>query len=83
LKIKAVPNSVKSAMAGRLGNAWKVRLQAVPEGGKANKELLDFLAGKLALPRKAIQLVSGSTSREKRVRITGHTLAEVEKILLV
>ena len=81
LKIKAVPNSAKSAVSGRLGDAWKIKLQAVPEDGKANKELVAFLSGKLALPHKAVELVSGASSREKRIRITGLLLDEVERIL--
>ncbi|MDR3229637.1 MAG: DUF167 domain-containing protein [Puniceicoccales bacterium] len=78
LKIKAVPNAPRSAVVGRLGDAWKIRLHAVPEDGKANKELLSFLAEKLGVPRCALELVSGGTSREKRVRIADLSAADAD-----
>ncbi len=71
LKIKVVPNASKTQVVGMLGDALKIKLQAVPEDGKANKALLEFLAEKLGLPKKSVELVTGETAREKRVRITG------------
>lgn len=82
LKIKAIPNAAQNAVAGRVGEAWKIRLRAVPEDGKANKALLEFLAEKLALPRAALELVSGAASREKVVAVQGMSLAEAERSLL-
>ncbi|MDR2863252.1 MAG: DUF167 domain-containing protein [Puniceicoccales bacterium] len=81
LKIKAVPNASKSELVGRLGDAWKVRLQAVPEDGKANKALVAFLAEKLSVSRKSVELVAGSASHEKRLRIEGLSVQEVEQRL--
>ena len=77
LRIKAVPNASRTEVAGRLGDAVKVKLKAVPEGGRANAELLEFLSEKLGLPRKAVSLESGDTSREKRVAVAGLDEAEV------
>jgi uncharacterized protein (TIGR00251 family) len=82
LKIKAAPNAAENAVAGRVGDAWKIRLHAVPEDGKANKALLEFLAEKLSLPRVAIELVSGGSSREKLVAVQGLTLAKAEEKML-
>jgi uncharacterized protein (TIGR00251 family) len=76
-----VPNAAQSAVAGRLGDAWKIRLQAVPEDGKANKALVAFLAETLQLPRSAVTLVSGGASREKRVRVEGLAIGAVESTL--
>jgi uncharacterized protein (TIGR00251 family) len=78
LKVKAVPNATANAVAGRLGDAWKIRLHAPPEDGKANKALLDFLSEKLALPRTALALAVGNASREKLVSINGLSLSSVE-----
>jgi uncharacterized protein YggU (UPF0235/DUF167 family) len=78
LKIKAVPNASKSELVGPLGDAWKVRLRAVPEGGKANKALVEFIAAKLDLPRKSVELTAGASSHEKRLRIEGLSLQEAE-----
>jgi uncharacterized protein (TIGR00251 family) len=83
LKIKAVPNGKKNEVIGRIGDAWKIRLQAPPVDGKANKALTDFLSEKLNLRRDAIQLLSGQTSREKRLQITGLSQEETEARLTV
>lgn len=76
LRVRAVPNAAKTAVVGRLGDAVKVKLRAVPEGGRANAELCEFLAETLGVGRRAVALDSGDTSRDKRVRIEG--LGETE-----
>lgn len=77
LRIRAVPNASKTAVVGRMGGAVKVKLKAVPEGGRANAELCEFLADTLGVGRRAVTLESGDTSRDKRVRIAGVGEAEV------
>jgi uncharacterized protein YggU (UPF0235/DUF167 family) len=56
---------------GRHGTAWKVRVTARPEGGKANEAVLRLLAERLELPRASVALVSGHSGREKIVELTG------------
>jgi uncharacterized protein (TIGR00251 family) len=56
---------------GAHGSALKVALTAPPERGKANQELLELLAEVLDVPVRAIRLVAGASSRDKRVVITG------------
>jgi uncharacterized protein (TIGR00251 family) len=75
LAIKAVPNAPRSAVVGWLGDALKVHAPAVE--GRANEELGRFLAESLDLPRRAVTIATGSTSRQKRVQIDGLSLAEV------
>jgi uncharacterized protein len=48
----------------------KVRLNAIPERGKANEELVTLLAKSFEVPRSGIQILSGETSQRKRVRIS-------------
>ncbi|MDR2430498.1 MAG: DUF167 domain-containing protein [Puniceicoccales bacterium] len=81
LQITTVPNAPRNAIVGRLGNAWKIRIHAPPEDGRANKALTHFLAAQLALPRHAITLATGASSRQKRIRITGLTQAQAEQRL--
>ena len=69
--MRAVPNAKKTQFAGTLGEAVKIKVQAVPEGGRANAELSAFLAETLGLPRRAVYVVSGETSRDKILRIDG------------
>lgn len=69
LRVRAVPNAKKTQFAGTLGDAVKIKVQAVPEGGRANAELAAFLAETLALPKRNVAVVSGETSRDKILRI--------------
>ncbi len=50
--------------------SWKVRLAAVAEDGKANAELIRFLARELRVDRSAVMIVSGGTARMKQVRVS-------------
>ncbi|MDP2825086.1 MAG: DUF167 family protein [Sulfuritalea sp.] len=61
----------KTEAAGLHGEALKIRLAAPPVDGKANACLIAFLADRLGVAKAAISLVSGDTSRAKRVRIAG------------
>ena len=67
------PGAKRTAVAGIYGTALKVSLAAPPVDGKANKELCIFLAKKLRLPKSAVSLVSGQTSRDKVVFLPGIT----------
>jgi len=77
LALKAIPNAPRNAVAGWLGEALKVKVHAPAREGRANEELCEFLAGQLRLPRRAVTLVAGGSSRQKLVAIAGLTLAEV------
>ncbi len=77
LAIKAVPNAPRSEIIGWLGEALKIKLHAPPVEGKANAELCTFLAKQLGLPKRAVSIATGDTSRLKRVKIEGLTLDEV------
>nr|CAD6431836.1 hypothetical protein REQ54_03633 [Rhizobium sp. Q54] len=49
----------------------KARVTAVPEGGKANKALVELLAKALHLPKSSLSILSGETARKKILRIEG------------
>ena len=69
--VKVVPRSSKTAIAGILGGALKVKLAAAPEKGKANQALVEFLADKLGVKKNTIKITSGQTSPVKTIEITG------------
>jgi hypothetical protein len=81
LAIKAIPNAARNEVTGWLGDALKVKVHAPPVEGRANEELCAFLAERLGLPRRAITVLRGDTSRQKLVRIDGRSLAEVRAML--
>lgn len=71
LTLHIQPGAKKTECAGRHGDALKIRLAAPPVDGKANEALLRFLADTLGLPRSAVTLKSGQSSRRKVVELTG------------
>lgn len=71
LKVRAVPNAKKTQVVGLLGDAVKIKVQAVPEGGRANRELETFLSKTLSLPQKSVSVRVGETSRDKLIRVEG------------
>jgi len=58
-------------MAGRYGDALKIRIAAPPVDGAANEELVRFLARRLGIPRGAIRITAGESGRRKIVSIGG------------
>lgn len=71
LVVHVQPRAKKSELAGRHGDALKVRLQAPPVDGAANEELVRFLAESLGVARRAVTITGGLTSRRKTVEIEG------------
>jgi uncharacterized protein len=81
LRLHVQPGARKTEIAGLHGDSLKVRLAAPPVDGKANECLIDFLAGRLGVARTCVELVSGSTSRRKRLRISGVSVEAVERLV--
>jgi uncharacterized protein (TIGR00251 family) len=77
LTVKVHPRARRSALAGRLGDAWKLSLAAPPVDGKANDECVRFFAEFARVPRSRVRIVMGLTSRLKVVEIEGVTEAEL------
>ncbi|WP_346906551.1 DUF167 family protein [uncultured Roseibium sp.] len=74
--IRLTPKSSKDGIDGidRLADGrcvLKARVRAVPEKGAANAALIKLIAKAVGLPKSAIDLESGSTSRIKTLRLTG------------
>lgn len=77
LTVHVQPGARQTAVAGIHGDALKIRLQAPPVDGKANAALLAYLAVALGVSSRQLNLVSGQTSRRKRVRISDVAPGEV------
>jgi uncharacterized protein YggU (UPF0235/DUF167 family) len=81
LRLRVSPGARSAEVVGRHGEAWKVRVAAAPEGGRANDAVVRLLADKLSLPREAVTLVSGHGARDKIVQLTGLDSTQVEQRL--
>lgn len=71
IKIKVEPRSSQSGIVGRYGDALKVKLTSPPVEGKANSELVEVLAKGCGVRKRDVEIISGKSSKNKMVRITG------------
>lgn len=81
LTLHIQPGAKKTEVAGLHGDALKIRLAAPPVDGKANEALVAFVAKTLSVPKANVELVSGQTSRAKRLRVAGIAPAAAEAAL--
>jgi uncharacterized protein (TIGR00251 family) len=81
LRLRVSPGAGRAEIVGRHGDAWKVRVAAPPENGRANDALLRLLADTLALPRDDVTIVSGHGARDKIVELAGVGPALAERRL--
>jgi len=81
LNVRVVPRASKDAIQGIMGDALKVRIHAPPVEGKANAYLIKFLSKHWKIPRASIEILSGKTGRNKRIRILYPT-DELRAVLL-
>jgi len=78
LRLHIQPGAKKTEVVGLHGEALKIRLAAPPVDGKANACLLAFLADRFGVAKSAVSLLSGDSSRAKRVHVSGVTDAEAK-----
>lgn len=77
--VKVVPGASRSGIVGWLGDDLKIRIQAPATDGKANDALCEFLASEFGLPKSAVRIASGFSSRKKLVEADGLAREALEK----
>ena len=81
LRIHLQPRAARNGIVGQRGDAIRVQVHAPPIEGAANAALVDLLAATLAVPRRAVRILRGTTSREKLVEIESPDIAACERRL--
>ncbi len=81
LRLRVSPGAARDAVVGRHGAAWKLRVAAPPENGKANDAVVRLLADALAVSHRDVAIVSGHASRDKTVALNGLDTDEIERRL--
>jgi uncharacterized protein len=81
LTLRVAPGAARAGVVGRHGAAWKIRVVAAPEDGKANAAVVRLLAETIGLPVRSVAIVSGQASRDKTVELNGIDSAEAERRL--
>jgi uncharacterized protein (TIGR00251 family) len=80
IAIKVIPKASRNEIVGWENSELKVRIAAVPDQGKANEELIAFLAKSFGVSKSNIKLTHGATSRHKRICVSGLTLDDISKV---
>ena len=78
--VRVQPRASKTEVSGVHGDALKIRLSAPPVDGAANAALIEFLAELFAVPRRAVMILAGESSRVKIIEIEGITERAVHDV---
>jgi uncharacterized protein (TIGR00251 family) len=80
---KVVPGSSRTCVCGLLGGMLKIKVSTQPEKGKANQNLIEFLAKQLGVKKNAISILSGQTNPIKQVQVLGVSTDSLNKKLKI
>ncbi len=69
VKLIITPNSAVSGVYGTYKDRIKIKLNSIPEKGRANKELIKFISNKTGVPRKNIKIIGGEKSIYKEISV--------------
>jgi len=81
LKVRLQPRASRDGIDGLHADALKVKVTAPPVEGRANKAVKKLLAEQLGISPSQIEIIAGERSREKLLRISGISRAEMERAL--
>ncbi|MFA4986215.1 MAG: DUF167 domain-containing protein [Candidatus Brocadiia bacterium] len=78
-RVHLKPRGSRSEVIGLIDGVLQCRVTAPPVDGRANEALIELLSEWLGAPKKALELVAGASSREKRVRVDGKFAPALQK----
>ena len=81
IDVKALPCASKTGFAGIKDGRLRIRLAAAPENGRANAELIGFVAGAAGCPKKDVILLRGTKSRMKTIVLPAAYRVQLEGII--
>lgn len=81
MRVRVTPRSSRNELLGLEEEVLRVKLQAPPVEGEANRALLEFMARALDVPRSSIAIVTGHRSRQKTLAIRGLSALETVRRL--
>ena len=81
IAVRIQPRASKNSISRMEEGSLKIRLTAPPVDGAANDALVNYLSKALGVSKSSIEIVSGHTSREKRIRISGVSETAIHQLL--
>lgn len=71
LRVYIQPRASRNQLCGIQGDELKIRLTSPPVDGAANKLCREFIADFFGVAKSSVEIVSGDTSRHKKIKVTG------------
>ncbi len=81
LAVYVQPRASKTRLVGLYDGMLKIACSSPPVDGKANKELIRFLAGLFGCPKRSVILLRGGSSRRKQFQISGLSSDKAKRIM--
>jgi uncharacterized protein len=81
ISVRIQPRASKNGVSRMQDGSLRIRLTAPPVDGAANEALVKFLSDTLSVSKSQVEILSGHTSREKRVKISGKSEEDVIRLL--
>lgn len=81
IRVRVQPRSSRREILEQKEGVWRIALTSPPTEGKANHELLKFIAKRLSIAPSQLELVSGVKSRDKRIEVDGLNDSQVTERL--
>jgi uncharacterized protein len=75
------PRASRARIGPRHDGRIKIAITAPPVDGEANAAVIELVAKALRVPRSAVAITAGHSSRRKTLAIAGVTLAQIEELL--
>lgn len=80
LEVKITPNASRNEILRCEGTRLVIKIQGIPEKGKVNENLIEFLSKKLKIAKSQIRIVSGQASRLKKLHIQGASYEQIKEL---
>ena len=81
ISVKVVPGASRDRVVGALGDALKIAVAKPPEGGAANRAVIQLLAESLGVPASSLEVVRGMTTPRKEIVVRGVSMDEARRRL--
>ncbi|HEY7171331.1 MAG TPA: DUF167 domain-containing protein [Vicinamibacterales bacterium] len=81
IDVRLIPRSGRTELAGSRGGRLLVRVSAPPVEGAANEALIALMAKVLEVPKRAIRIVAGERSRQKRIAVAGIAAEDARRLV--
>jgi uncharacterized protein len=81
IRVRVIPNAKHNEVMNRVGSIVRVRIAAPAVEGKANDELIEFLAEFFSVPKSKVSILRGEKGKEKTIQIEGRPDHEFEEMM--